>query len=340
MKLYLNELQEHQNVETVVLVSKKTVARSRKDKEYIALKVMDKSAEISAHIWDNVPVYRDRFAEEDYVLLKGRVVAFQGALQINVTHLELFNGEVDPRDFLPQTTKNIGNLLRTLQAAVREVKNPWLARLLADFFIKDSEFLACFQLAPAAKAMHHAYLGGLLEHTVGVLQLALQIAPLYPQLDQDLLVAGALLHDIGKVVELGYEKSFTYTARGRLLGHIVIGAEMVAAKVAKINGFPESLLILLEHLLLSHHGDYQWGSPKRPKTPEAFMLHYLDDMDAKMNAIDSFYAAQGGKGAAWSDFNRVFERYFLLDSKKMMPEPDDQSASLPPSPDHQKPTLF
>ncbi len=339
MKQYLGDLQEHQNVKTVVLVVRKTVARSRKDKEYIALKVRDKSAEMSAHIWDNVDAYRDRFNENDYVLVKGRVVSFQGVLQLNVFHLELFQGEVDPRDFLPCTEKNIGNLKLLLRSAVAGVKNEWLARLLQEFFLRDKDFQGRFELAPAAKSMHHAWLGGLLEHTVGVLQLAQQVVPLYSYLDQDLLVAGALLHDIGKVEELSYEKSFGYTSRGRLLGHIVIGVEMVKEKAAKISGFPPPLLMLIEHLLLSHHGEYQWGSPKRPKIPEAMLLHYLDDLDAKLNSIAVFCSAQGENGAIWTNYNKVFERYFLLKRNMDMSERAELEIELDSSPS-ETPMLF
>lgn len=339
MKIYLGDLQENQNVETVVLVVRKSVARSRKDKEYMALKIRDKSAEMSAHIWDNVAVYRDRFKENDYVLIKGRAVSFQGALQLNIFHLEPLRGEVDPRDFLPQTEKNIGNLKLALQSAVDEVKDEWLARLLKEFFLRDKDFQRRFELAPAAKSMHHAWLGGLLEHTVGVLQLVQQVTPLYPYLDRDLLVAGALLHDVGKVEELSYEKSFGYTSRGRLLGHIVIGAEMVREKAAKISGFPPSLLLLIEHLLLSHHGEYQWGSPKRPKIPEAVMLHYLDDLDAKLNSIAVFCSGQSENGVTWTHYNKVFERYFLLDRDLGLVDKNEEGAEpalLPP----ENPRLF
>lgn len=339
MKQYLGDLQEHQNVKTVVLVVRKTVARSRKDKEYIALKVRDKSAEMNAHIWDNVESYRDRFNENDYVLLKGRVVSFQGALQLNVFHLEPFPGEVDPRDFLPQTKKNIGNLRLTLRGAVEKVQNKWLSRLLKEFFLRDKDFQARFELAPAAKSMHHAWLGGLLEHTVGVVQLVQQVVPLYATLDEDLLVAGALLHDIGKVEELSYEKSFDYTSRGRLLGHIVMGVEMVRGKAAKISGFPQPLLLLLEHLLLSHHGEYQWGSPRRPKIPEALLLHYLDDLDAKLNSIATFCQGQGENGSTWSNYNKVFERYFLLDRAMGFTDKTELESERDPVPP-ENPMLF
>jgi len=336
VKQYLGDLQEHENVKTVVLVVRKTVARSRKEKEYIALKVRDKTAEMNAHIWDNVATYAQRFQENDYVLIKGRVVSYQGMLQLNIFQIEAFQGDVDPHDFLPQTEKNIGNLKLALQEAVEGVQNKWLVRLLKEFFLRDKDFQTRFELAPAAKSMHHAWLGGLMEHTVGVVQLVGQVASLYPELDHDLLTAGALLHDIGKVEELSYEKSFDYTTRGRLLGHIVIGVEMVKEKAAKISGFPSSQLMLLEHLLLSHHGEYQWGSPRRPKIPEALVLHYLDDLDAKVNSIAVFCREQAESGAAWSKYNQVFERYFFLDrqlekGEENEPQPDGK-ASMPENP--------
>ncbi|MBW1645405.1 MAG: HD domain-containing protein [Deltaproteobacteria bacterium] len=338
MKQYLADLREHDQVATVVQVVRKSVARSRKDKEYITLKIRDKSAEMTAHIWDNVAAYRDLFAENDYVFLRGRVVSYQGNLQVNVASLEPFTGAVDPRDFLPQTGENVANLQLELQAAVAEVKDKWLSRLLHRFFAKDEEFYRRFCLAPAAKAMHHAYLGGLLEHTVGVVRLAQRVGGLYPQLDQDLLVTGALLHDVGKVEELSYDLAIDYTPRGRLLGHIVIGAEMVRQQAARISGFPEHQLLLVEHLLLSHHGDYQWGSPKRPKTLEAFVLHYLDDLDAKINTITGFCRASRQEGTLWSDYNRVLERFFLVNSDLLaaageVPEGGEASPAAKPDDD-------
>ena len=197
----------------------------------------------------------------------------------------------------------------SLRAILRQTKNSHLKALI-DKFLSDRRFVSLLKKAPAAKTFHHSYLGGLLEHTYSVCEMSKAVAEHYPELDRDLLLAGAFLHDIGKIRELRFDKVIDYTDEGRLLGHLILGVSMVDEKLSAIRSFPQGLSLRLKHLILSHHGQYEFGSPKRPKFLEAFALHLIDDLDAKMNGLGRFMVKDRQEGA-WTDFNRLFERYFL-----------------------------
>jgi 3'-5' exoribonuclease len=202
-------------------------------------------------------------------------------------------------------------MFQSLTEISQQVRNQYLCQLLRLFW-KDESFIERFKIAPASKSLHHTYLGGLLEHTLSVTQLVLKNASQYEGLNLDLLLTASILHDLGKVDELSYRRSFDYSDEGRLLGHIILGIEKVDAKIRQLPDFPKDLSTLLKHLLLSHHGQYIWGSPKKPMTLEAVMLHYLDDMDAKMNGIKQFLKTQVPEGSKWSSYHRSFERVFYL----------------------------
>jgi 3'-5' exoribonuclease len=195
----------------------------------------------------------------------------------------------------------------------RQIKDPHLAQLL-QLFWEDESFVKRFRMAPASKWLHHNYLGGLLEHTLSLVQLALEISNHYPGLNIDLLLTASIFHDLGKVDELSYHRSFDYSDEGRLLGHIVLGIERLEDKIRQLPDFPKDLSTLLKHFLLSHHGQYVWGSPKKPMTLEAVMLHFLDDMDAKINGIQQFIKKEVPEGARWSAYHRMFEQYFYVPS--------------------------
>ncbi len=197
-----------------------------------------------------------------------------------------------------------------LSSVVASIVNPHLKTIM-DSFLADEAFMAAYCKAPAAKGMHHVYIGGLLEHSLSVARLVDAVVPLYPDLNRDLLVVGALLHDLGKVAELSYDRAFEYTDEGRLIGHITIGVEMLTERIATIPGFPRELSMLLKHMLLSHHGQYEYGSPKRPKTVEATILHYLDDMDSKINGIRSHIAKDTAQGSRWTSHHRLYNLYFF-----------------------------
>jgi 3'-5' exoribonuclease len=205
-------------------------------------------------------------------------------------------------------------------------------RALLQAFLDDPAFLAAYSRAPAAKAMHHVYLGGLLEHSLAVAALADDICLRYPGLNRDLLVAGALLHDVGKISELRYVRSFEYTDVGKLLGHIVIGVELVEEKLRTLPGFPMELAILLKHLLLSHHGQYEFGSPKRPKTLEAVILNFIDDLDSKINGVRTHLEKEPDSESAWTQYHRLYDRYFFKGYGEPTPPPREAAAPTPAAP--------
>ncbi len=315
------DLQANQTVELLLLVRRKNLARSRNGKDYLNLKLGDRSGELGAFLWDDAERAGAALKEGDCVHIKGRSQLFNGSLQLTLDFIEVWQGELDPRNFLPHTDKHIPTLERELCQIIVDIQDPWLKRLTEAFFVKDQEFAKAFAMAPAAKAMHHAWLGGLLEHTLGVAHLALKVTPLYPQINLDLVLTGALLHDIGKVHELTYERNLDYSTPGRLLGHVMIGVRMIQEKAATLKGFPAPTLMLLEHLILSHHGEYEYGSPKRPKTQEAMLLNFIDDLDAKLTAVNTLMGAAKNADIEWSDYHRLFGRAFYLGPQVPLLEP-------------------
>lgn len=306
----LADLEVNQSVDMQLLIRRKNLAQSRNGKDYLNLKLGDSSAEISAFLWDDAARADAGLKEGDCVHIKGRSQVFNGKLQLTLNFIESWQGSIDPRNFLPQTDKHIPTMQRDLLQIVADIRDPWLKRLAQAFFVKDQKFVEDFALAPAAKAMHHAWLGGLLEHTLSVARLALQVTPLYPQINADLVLIGALLHDIGKVRELVYERNLDYSTAGRLLGHVMIGVQMIQEKAKTIKDFPDSTLMLVEHMMLSHHGEYEYGSPKRPKTLEAILLNFIDDIDAKIVAVSTHLETGKATDSDWSDFHRLFGRAF------------------------------
>jgi len=241
--------------------------------------------------------------------VRGEVDEFQGMLQLRVFKLrKCAADEVFLEDFLPKTTKDVESMFHELETIAYGIRHPFL-RKLAESFFQDEEWARKFKLAPAAKAVHHVYLGGLLEHTLSVVQLVLLISPRYKGVDQDLLLAAAVFHDMGKISELSFERSFDYTDPGRLLGHITLTLEMLDPKIRSIPDFPENLALLLKHLILSHHGQYEFGSPKLPMTLEALLLHHLDDLDAKMNAVLALLEKEKENPSRWTTYYKLLERF-------------------------------
>ncbi|NWF93823.1 MAG: HD domain-containing protein [Syntrophaceae bacterium] len=310
MKTYIHEIRENDHVDSSFLVKEKSSGVTRNGNPYLKLKLTDRSGEIEARIWTSVEAFEGSFERDDFVLVKGKAVSFQDRLQINVTHIEkLKEEEIALSDFFPMTEKNIEEMLQSLIEIGQQVRNEHLSQLLRLFW-EDTAFVEKFRIAPASTWLHHTCLGGLLEHTLSLTQLVLNNASHYPGLNIDLLITGSILHDLGKVDELSYRRSFGYSDEGRLLGHIVLGIERVEAKIRQLPDFPKDLSMLLKHLLISHHGQYSWGSPKRPMTLEAVMLHYLDDMDAKINGIKQFLRAEVQPGSKWTHYHRAFEQFF------------------------------
>jgi 3'-5' exoribonuclease len=260
--------------------------------------------------WDRVETLKDAFTSGDYIQVKGHAVEYRGALQLVVEGLKCLEPtEVDASDFLPTTERDPDQMLARLIQISQDIENPYLSKLMSAFF-EDDDFVDRLKMAPAAKKMHHAYLGGLLEHTLSMAVLIEAVGAHYKGIDKDVLLAGGILHDIGKVHEFSYKTHIDYSNAGRLLNHIVIGVEMLEEKVAGLDGFPEDLALVLKHMIVSHHGTREFGSPEPPKTLEAVILHYLDELDAKVAAVRTFMEAEGADDS-WTSYHRVLDRFFF-----------------------------
>jgi 3'-5' exoribonuclease len=312
MKTYINEVKENDTIDSLFLVKEKSSGITKTGNAYLKLKLTDRSGEMEGRIWTSVETFASSFEKDDFVHVLGKSVSFQEHLQLNITHIErVGEEEILFSDFFPMAERDAEEMFRFLVEISDQIKNPHLSQLLILFW-EDESFIKLFKVAPASKWLHHNYLGGLLEHTLSLAQLVLKNVSHYNGLNLDLLLTASILHDVGKVDELSYHRSFDYSDEGRLLGHIVLGIERVEDKISQLPDFPRDLSTLLKHLLLSHHGQYMWGSPKRPMTLEAVMLHYLDDMDAKMNGIQQFIKQQVQEGSKWSAYHRIFEQYFYV----------------------------
>lgn len=326
-KVYVNQIRERDWVEEVFLVRDKVVGTAKNGKPYLTLKLMDRGGEAEGRVWDRVEEFSARFERDDFIRVGARASVYLGKMQLVVQELERVpDSAIDPGDFLPVSSRPVAEMLADLRDRVASLGDPHL-RALMEAFLADEEFLADYSRAPAAKAMHHVYLGGLLEHSLAVATLAEDISLRYPGLNRDLLVAGALLHDVGKISELRYARSFEYTDAGKLIGHIVIGVELVEEKLRGIPGFPVETAVLLKHLLLSHHGQYEYGSPKRPKTLEAVILNFIDDLDSKINGVRSHLERDPDNDSAWSQYHRQYDRYFYKGGNGAENLPD-----VPPAP--------
>ena len=321
-RVFANQIQEGQVVTDLFMVKEMHRAETRAGKPYLILTLMDRSGEISGRLWENADAMMGVCEPGSLLKITGQAQAYRGNLQLKIDSVQpLDRHEADETLFLQMTTKNIVEMVEGINGLAASVKDPFYRKLLLKFF-RDGQFLADFQKAPAAKSMHHAYLGGLLEHSLAVAQLAEMIAGFYATLDRDLLVTGSLLHDIGKTKELLYDSfPFNYTDKGRLVGHLVLGVEMIQAMAKTIKNFPEDQATRLQHLVLSHHGRYEFGSPCLPMLSEAFVLNFLDDMDAKLNFLGRLAEQAPEPGYQWTDFQRTLERFLYV---KGRPSPTDE----------------
>ncbi|MBW1784653.1 MAG: CRISPR-associated endonuclease Cas3'' [Deltaproteobacteria bacterium] len=307
--LWIDAIQEEDRVSGCYLVKEKRAAKTRNGNPFLSLTLADRTGEIPAKVWDRAEMLAALFHEGDLIQIEGHAGSYRDQIQLTVSDLKLFKNPPDPEIFLEVSPKDPPEMTRSLREILRGVRDAHLKRLV-DAFLNDREFMAHFKKAPAAKTFHHGYLGGLLEHTLSVCRMANQVADHYPQLNRDLLLAAAFLHDIGKIRELKYDLFIDYTDEGRLVGHVVLGVAMVDEKLKAFREFPQELAVRLKHLIVSHHGQYDFGSPKAPKFLEAFALHLIDDLDAKINGLGRFMERDRHEGA-WTDFNRMFGRYFL-----------------------------
>ena len=306
---WIKDIREEDSVRGCYLAKEKKVGTTRRREPFISLTLADRTGEIEAKVWERAEELSALFHEGDILEVEGHAGSYRGQIQITLSGLKLAKGEVDPDIFLESTLCDPSEMVKSLRDILREVKGVHL-RTLNDRFLNDRDFVSQFKKAPAAKNFHHNYLGGLLEHTLSVCRMTKQVAEHYPRLDSDLLLTAAFLHDIGKIKELGFHLRINYTDEGRLLGHVMLSVTMVEEKLGEVKNFPRDLAVRLKHLILSHHGQYEFGSPKRPKFLEAFALHLVDDLDAKINGLGRFMEKDRQEGA-WTDFNRLFERYFL-----------------------------
>lgn len=306
-KQFIVDLKDKSVVSSQFMVHKKQI-RDFKNKpgKYLTLLIGDRTGQMEAKIWDRAEEFASRFEEEDIVLLEGRVELFNDKLQLKVVNLHKVH-EYDIDDFLPKTTKDVDKLFNYIKSV--NIQNRYLKSLLEAFF-NDHEFISLFKKAPAAKSLHHCYLGGLVEHTYEVIKICELICELFPQIDREFLLTGAILHDIGKIEELKFTKVIDYTDEGRLIGHVVMGERAVSERMNRIDGFPKELKMRMSHLLLSHHGEYEWGSPKRPKTLEACTLHYAENLDAQVNRFIQLIEKE--KDKTWADYDRLLERHIYI----------------------------
>jgi 3'-5' exoribonuclease len=310
---------ENKVIVSSFVVTTKQVKPKKSGEPYLALTLADRCGQIEAKMWDNVEDSIDAFEQEDFLKIKGLLNKYKNRFQLTIHKLrKLGDSEVDFADYLPKTTKNVDELWRTLEEFVSSISEPHLKTLIQSF-MSDPAIAAAYRNAPAAKTLHHAYIGGLLDHVVSLFRSCDLMCRNYPQVNRDLLLAGAFLHDIGKIHELSYSRSFSYTSRGQLLGHMIIELEMLQARIAQIPGFPDNLKTLLEHLIISHHGEYEFGSPKLPMFPEALMLHYLDDLDSKMESMRAHFEREAENDSNWTTYNASLGRT-LLNTAKFLQE--------------------
>jgi 3'-5' exoribonuclease len=310
---FFKDIKEGEQIRDLFLVGSKTQLVSNAGKPYLNLSLRDRTGQFEGRVWDRAEEIGKRFDRDDIVEISGTAIQYQGRMQMKVHDVQKVAGaKPDLGDFLPVTKRGIDPLWRQLRELVAGVADPDLRKLLESVFPDPpgTDMARRFRQAPGGKSLHHDYIGGLLEHTVSVAVISRFLASHYEGVDGDLLVAGALLHDIGKVEELAYEGTFDYTDEGRLLGHIYLGAEWVSRGCEKIAGFPPERKLLLTHMILSHHGELEFGSPRRPKTLEAILLHFVENMDAKANAFTEAMEDLR-EGARWTEYNRMFDRYLF-----------------------------
>ncbi len=312
-RTYVNDLKSGDTIDEVYLVADKQLRANKNGNLYLQVDLRDKTGTVNAKMWNATEAIFHSFDVNDYLRVRGKTQIFQGAMQLILSDVQVLEPtRVEAADFLPHTPQDIDKLLARLREIMLSLTNPHL-RALAESFLMDDEFVRKFTTAPAGIKNHHAYIGGLLEHVVNLLEVASRIAPFYPQIDRDLLLAGVFLHDLGKIDELTYQKAFAYSDEGQLVGHLIIGVEYLDRKAAEAAGltsepFPHELLLRLKHMILSHHGTYEFGSPKLPMTLEAVALNMLDNLDAKIASFHDQIRDDRDPSSAWTQYNPAIGR--------------------------------
>lgn len=302
---YIGDLRDGEMISETYLCKQKQALKTKSGKNYYSLLLQDKTGTLDAKIWD-LGSGIDHFETMDYIHIDGQVITFQGSPQLNIKRLRKSQeGEYDPADFMPVTSRNVEEMYKELLSLAGKVKEPHMRALISGFFVEDREFIVRFKKHSAAKSVHHGFIGGLLEHTLGVVRMCDYMADQYAVLNRDLLLASAMFHDIGKIKELSSFPENDYTDEGQLLGHIFIGAEMVSERIKKIPGFPVKMANEVIHCILAHHGELEYGSPKKPALAEALALNLADNTDAKLQTMTETLAASDEK--EWIGFQRLFD---------------------------------
>ena len=332
-RLWVKDIKVDDQVSGVYVARMKRLAMTKKGDPFLSLILADRTGDIEARMWDRAEAFSSTFTEGDILDVEGYASSFRDQVQVTLSSLRVSEEGVDPTLFLEATPRDVNVMMTLLMKMAREIRSPSLKTLI-DRFLADRRFVAQFKKAPAAKGFHHSYIGGLLEHTLSVCEMISSVAEHYPELDRDLLWTGGFLHDIGKTRELKFDITIDYTDEGRLLGHLALGVTMLDEMLSGIKDFPQDLSMLLKHLILSHHGEYEFGSPKRPKFLEAFALHLIDDLDAKMNGLGRFME-KDQQGGGWTGFNRLFDRYFFKGEIPGIAEPGSR-----PHPEDRQEVLF
>ncbi len=312
-KMFIKDIKSGDRIDEVFVLSEKTMGQKKDGNNFLNIAIADKTGTIKGVVWDDVNQAASLVQAGDFVHLQGHVSEYRNDLQLVVKKMAPVNADsVDPSDFLPATGRDVNQMFQRVVALTDAMAEGHL-KLLLHAFWNDAGFVKQFKTAPAAKKMHHAYIGGLLEHTLSVALLVDRIAGHYSGIDMDLLLTGAILHDIGKIREFEYSRRLDYSDEGRLLSHIVIGVQMIEEKICRVENFPEELALLLKHLVVSHHGSREFGSPEVPKTIEAVLLNYIDEIDSKVTGIRNFMAAED-PNEPWTGYHRLLGRHFFKTS--------------------------
>lgn len=330
---FVSEVEANKVITTSFLVHSKEIRQKKSGEFYLSLLLGDRTGELDAKMWDNVADVIDDFDRDDFVKVKGLIQIFHNRPQLTIHKVRrMDDSEIEFGDYFPSSKRDPEEMWSELRGLVNRLGNVHLKALL-NAMLDDPDIAERYRRAPAAKSIHHAYLGGLIEHVLSLCTLARMSASHYPFVDYDLLLAGVVLHDIGKIYELNYQRGFSYSTNGQLLGHIHIGLRMVADKLRGLPDFPEQLRSLLEHMILSHHGQLEFGSPKQPLFPEALLLHYLDDMDSKMECMRGLIENDRQVEGCFTTFQNSLERPVLKKDKYLNPAAEPPKPRPAPEPD-------
>ena len=325
---FVSDLKPNQVITTTFLVHVKDVRQKKSGEPYLSLLLGDRTGEIDAKMWDNVAEVMETFGRDDFVKVKGLLQVFQNRHQLTIHKMSrVLDADVDPADYFPASQRDPAEMFAELRGIIAGVANPHL-RTLLDAFMDDEPLARKYRIAPAAKHVHHAYLGGLIEHVLSLCHLSRMLAAHYGYIDLDLLLTGVVLHDIGKVAELTYDRSFGYSSEGQLVGHIAIGLRFLHEKLQRLPDFPPKLRMLVEHMILSHHGELEFGSPKLPQFPEALLLHHLDNLDSKMECVRALVAKDRLVEGDWTSYNASLDRSILKKTKFLEEKQPDSGPSV------------